>query len=226
MFTCSSRATLRIIEVRHGSETILEREFSVVLAEPMERIPEVRGFDQHEIGRFDDESSWDSRSIGCSSRCQPLFTVPYTCETTISLKYTVKGSFIETSNQGTSCSMSVETEFGQSNYAGIVDFGMSLINNRKQNEPLPLAERNLTRIQHNRIANSKNFEDTTRPRLVCSLREDHGAQARRGGSRRQFSIAFEQRTCLHGRFACRSSSSLSGCFSRWRIPMVANLFSN
>ena len=121
---------------RAGSETILEREFSVLSQLRMERIPEVRGFDQHE--KILTMSRVGTHDLSDVLHDVPLFTVPYIMRDFFSdLSKIHSQGFVHRDIKPGNVMFNVGPQ-GVTNYAGIVDFGMSLINNRKQNEPLAI----------------------------------------------------------------------------------------
>lgn len=121
---------------RPGSETILEREFSVLSQLNMERIPEVRGFE--ETAKILTMSRVGTHDLSDVLHDVPLFTVPYIMRDFFSDLSTIHGrGFVHRDIKPGNVMFNVGPH-GVINYAGIVDFGMSLISNRKQNEPLAI----------------------------------------------------------------------------------------
>lgn len=121
---------------RPGSETILEREFSVLTQLKMKRIPEVRGFDEN--AKILTMSRVGTHDLSDVLHDIPLFTIPYLMRDFFSDLSIIHGQgYVHRDIKPGNIMFNVDHS-GVINYAGVVDFGMSLINNRKQNEPLAI----------------------------------------------------------------------------------------
>lgn len=122
---------------RPGSEVILEREFAVLSNLNLNRIPSVINFEKS-------EKVLTMTRVGTHDLSDVLHDIPG-----LSVPYVIRDFFQDISNihsQGYvhrdikpgNVMFNCSADTNSTNYAGIVDFGMSLISNRKQNEHFAL----------------------------------------------------------------------------------------
>ena len=124
---------------RPGSETILEREHAVLSELKLDRIPSVKSFDA--VRKVLTMTRIGTHDLSDVMHDVPLFVVPHIMrEFFLDLSEIHAQRYVHWDIKPGNV-MLYSGRNGVSHYAGIVDFGMALISNRRQNEPLQSAER-------------------------------------------------------------------------------------
>ncbi len=139
---------------RAGSETILEREHSVLTKLEINRVPKVVSFNERE--KVLTMSRVGTHDLSDILHDIPLFTVPFIIRDFFSDLFNIhEQGYVHRDIKPGNIMFNIGTN-GVTSYAGIVDFGMSLISNRKQNEPLAIGG---TEPYTHPTQSSKKFKD-------------------------------------------------------------------